>query len=488
MNLSCHEAAQIKAGEETSEESRRVVLFLLFPESSAFNASFPLARRLKGIGYRVIYAGVERFRDYVQAQGLEYETLEPENSSPQREAVMSPSRGIARWLRLRADVKEGRKTLDGWFDRGEQYLRAVKPAVVLLDPLIWRFALVPLKCGTPIVGFSTALAGAFNPAVPPAFCDLQPLGLPVWRSRLRHTLAWAKCVVPLWWRIVVMEHVLPWGLLLPPQRSSIARIRRAGGQICWGEYGPRLDVPELVAAPRAFDFEAAASTSRRIYLGTCVDVSRDDGTFDGSWLIDGKPLLYCSLGTYSHVYRHARQLFDAVIAALKKREDLQAVIQIGTCAEVDAFGPLPDRIRVVKRAPQLDILARAAVFVTHGGLSSVREAIYFGVPMFVFPCWNDQPGNAARVVRHQLGLKGDIAQVDEAAVTHMLEEMGKPSFANGMSRMREVFLRQMDGQEGLEYIHTLIQKRSSPRQPWKPRHGSGMGVRESADIQTAREQ
>lgn len=488
MNVSCHEAAPIKAGEETSDESRPVVLFLLFPEPSAFNASFPLARRLKGKGYRVIYAGVERFRPYVQAQGFEYEALEPKSSSPPREEVLFPLRGIARWLRLRAEVKEGRRTLEGWFDRGEQYLRAVKPAVVLLDPLIWHFASVPLKCEAPVVGFSTALAGAFNSAVPPAFCDLQPLGLPVWRSKLRHTWAWAKCIAPLWWQIVVMEHVLPWGLLLRPQRNSIARIRQAGGRIRWSEYGPRLDVPELVAAPKAFDFEAAASTSRRIYLGTCVDVSRDDGEFDRAWLIDGKPLLYCSLGTYSHVYRYARQLFDAVLAALKKREDLQAIVQVGTCAEVDAFGPLPDRIRVVKRAPQLDILARAAVFVTHGGLSSVREAIYFGVPMFVFPCWNDQPGNAARVVRHQLGLKGDIAQVDEAAITRMLEEMGKPSFASGMSHMQKVFLQQMDCQEGLQYIEKLIQRRSSNRQPRRLQHEAGMGLRESADIQAVREQ
>jgi UDP:flavonoid glycosyltransferase YjiC (YdhE family) len=474
------------AGEANGEDSACTVLFLLCPEQSAFNASFPLARKLKEKGYRVVYAGLDDFREHVQAQGFEYEALKPQNESTQQAgAADARQRRAGRWSRLRAGVKNGRQVFKRFSELGEQYLRAVSPAVVLLDPLIWRFSWVPLKCGSPVVSFSTALAGAFNPAVPPAFCDLQPVDPPGWRSRLRHALAWGKFIVPLWCQIMYSEHVLPWCLLLPPQRSTLARIRRAGGRIRWSEYGPRLDVPELVAAPQAFDFEAA-STSNRIYLGACVDVSRDDGLFDWSWADADKSLLYCSLGTYSHVYQHARRLFDAVLAALKKREDIQAIVQVGTCAEVDAFGSLPDRIRVVKRAPQLEILARADIFVTHGGLSSVREAIYFGVPMLVFPCWNDQPGNAARIVRHGLGLKGDIAEVDERAMLRMLARITDLSTSNSMKRMQAHFRQQMDCQEGVELIESVIEsgghRKANDRSAVEAPHASRDGAREVANF------
>ncbi len=55
------------------------------------------------------------------------------------------------------------------------------------------------------------------------------------------------------------------------------------------------------------------------------------------------------------------------------------------------------------RAPLRDILSRAALFVTHGGLGSLKEAILAGVPTLVCPEHQDQPFNAMRVRYHGLG-------------------------------------------------------------------------------------
>jgi MGT family glycosyltransferase len=244
-------------------------------------------------------------------------------------------------------------------------------------------------------------------------------------------------------------------MFLPP-RSMISKIERNGGRIRWSEYGPRLDVPELVVSPAEFDFPQATLDTRRIYIGSCVEVSRSDGTFDWSWRDTDKPLLYCSLGTYSHVYQHARRLFDAVIAALRRREDMQAIVQVGSCAEIDAFGALPTRIQVVKHSPQIEILAHANVFITHGGLSSVREAIHCGVPMLVFPCWNDQPGNAARIVHHGIGLSGNIATVDMSIILRLLSKIAAPGFMDNIHKMQAVFRAQEDCQAGVDYIENRV--------------------------------
>ena len=87
--------------------------------------------------------------------------------------------------------------------------------------------------------------------------------------------------------------------------------------------------------------------SGRVYVGTCVEVSRSDGSFDWSCLVAGKPLLYCSLGTYSHVYRHGRRLLDAVLDALHTRSDMQAVVQaLPAEADRDSHGRLPSHPEV----------------------------------------------------------------------------------------------------------------------------------------------
>jgi UDP:flavonoid glycosyltransferase YjiC (YdhE family) len=62
-----------------------------------------------------------------------------------------------------------------------------------------------------------------------------------------------------------------------------------------------------------------------------------------------------------------------------------------------------DNIRFVNEVHQREMLNRSSLFITHGGLGSVKEAIIHGVPMIVLPELFDQPYNAMRVEKHGLG-------------------------------------------------------------------------------------
>ena len=55
---------------------------------------------------------------------------------------------------------------------------------------------------------------------------------------------------------------------------------------------------------------------------------------------------------------------------------------------------LPKEIVIVPSAPQLEILKRASLFLTHTGFGSMHESLYFGVPMVAMPISADQPLNA----------------------------------------------------------------------------------------------
>src|SRR6185312_13746791 len=69
-----------------------------------------------------------------------------------------------------------------------------------------------------------------------------------------------------------------------------------------------------------------------------------------------------------------------------------------------------------------EVLSRADVFITHGGINSVHDAIRHKVPMIVYPLdpTYDQNGNSSRVVYHKLGLRGDL---DKDSVNDIREKI-----------------------------------------------------------------
>jgi MGT family glycosyltransferase len=77
--------------------------------------------------------------------------------------------------------------------------------------------------------------------------------------------------------------------------------------------------------------------------------------------------------------------------------DLQLVISLGGGQDPALLGDLPGDPIVVGYAPQLDLIRRSALTISHGGLNTALESLAEGVPMVVLPVTYDQPGVGARV-------------------------------------------------------------------------------------------
>jgi UDP:flavonoid glycosyltransferase YjiC (YdhE family) len=432
--------------------------FILPQERSAFNASFVLAKRLASLGYRVVYGGQPEFQTYVEAQGLKYYTIKTlALQEPVESGTTDRFRPLKYWLRLRRKLKQSEQQAWNVVDQCEALLSQEKPCLILIEPFLRYGALPGLKLGIPMIGFSITLAAPFNVRLPPAFSGLLPTCYPLFLAPARNIIIWFLYLYRGWFRHELLWRFTPVAFALSPRRSVNSLIRRNGGRVYWNEHGPCIDVPELVVAPRDFDFPQKYPFPRRIYVGGCVDTSRSDvDEFDWGDLNKDKPLLFCSLGTHGHAYRHSGRLFQAVIDALLQREDIQAVIKIGTHIKAERFGPMPPRIRLLERVPQLEILAHADIFITHGGLSSVREAIHFAVPMIVFPSRLDQPGNAARVVYHGLGLHGKMAKANRALLLDMLHRIQAPCFRDSILRMQKAFHEQESCQAAIDFIECFL--------------------------------
>jgi len=119
--------------------------------------------------------------------------------------------------------------------------------------------------------------------------------------------------------------------------------------------------------------------------------------------LPGGPLrekvLYASLGT---VYRAPISMLQALAEALAT-EAGTVVLATGDVSPSD-LGALPSNVIAQPFVPQPEVLSRTAVFVTHGGMNSVNEALHAGVPMLVIPQGADQPAVARRVVELGAGL------------------------------------------------------------------------------------
>jgi UDP:flavonoid glycosyltransferase YjiC (YdhE family) len=90
-----------------------------------------------------------------------------------------------------------------------------------------------------------------------------------------------------------------------------------------------------------------------------------------------------------------RSIFETIAAACADLE-AQIVLSLGSrdqALEADIAGaPI-----VVPFAPQLELLRRATLTITHAGLNTALESLTQGVPMLAIPIANDQPGVASRL-------------------------------------------------------------------------------------------
>lgn len=112
------------------------------------------------------------------------------------------------------------------------------------------------------------------------------------------------------------------------------------------------------------------------------------------------PLIYVSLGT---VFNDNPAFFRQCIEALNG-SSYQVVISLGKRLSIEALGEIPTNFIIRPYVPQLAILERSDLFITHGGVNSVHQALYHGVPLLMVPQQLEQALVAARLAELGAGL------------------------------------------------------------------------------------
>jgi len=111
-------------------------------------------------------------------------------------------------------------------------------------------------------------------------------------------------------------------------------------------------------------------------------------------------LIYISMGT---VVNDMAGLYRKCIKALADT-DYQVIMSVGDLVDVRELGEIPDNISVHSHVDQIAVLAKADAFLSHCGMNSVNESLYYGVPLVMYPQTSEQGGVANRVMQVGAGI------------------------------------------------------------------------------------
>jgi zeaxanthin glucosyltransferase len=186
------------------------------------------------------------------------------------------------------------------------------------------------------------------------------------------------------------------------------------------------DRPWITQCPREFDFESSHWPKQFHYAGPFHDgKGRLDFPFPWDQLT-GEPIVYASMGT---VQIGNPDVLRTIAAAVAKHKGLQLVLSIGNVLRPEQIGPVPNNAIVVKNAPQLELLKKASVCITHAGFNTLLEALTQGVPQIAIPVTNDQLGVAARIADKKTGQTTSLDGLDASNLSLLLHEvLNKPIY------------------------------------------------------------
>jgi len=212
----------------------------------------------------------------------------------------------------------------------------------------------------------------------------------------------------------------------------------------------------LVFSSRYFQPNADSLDDSYQFIGPVINTDRPDQ----QWPITREPgqkLIYVAVGT---LYRADLDFFRHAMDAFSD-DEYSVVMSVGKAVDPAALGPVPANFDVAQFVPQLAILDQADVFVTHGGMNSISEAVMAGVPMVAVPNTIEQAMNSVRVEQ----LRGGVALPPELVTAATLRQAAESVLADagvpdGLAKIRQSFVEAGGAPRGADAIQDFKRSRS----------------------------
>ncbi|MGV4335258.1 macrolide family glycosyltransferase [Bacillus subtilis] len=177
----------------------------------------------------------------------------------------------------------------------------------------------------------------------------------------------------------------------------------------------QLAVPEalnIVFMPKSFQIQHETFDDRFCFVGPSLGERKEKE----SLLIDkdDRPLMLISLGTVLNAWP---EFYKMCIKAFRD-SSWQVIMSVGKTIDPESLEDIPANFTIRQSVPQLEVLEKADLFISHGGMNSTMEAMNAGVPLVVIPQMYEQELTANRV--DELGL-GVYLPKEEVTVSSLQE-------------------------------------------------------------------
>jgi zeaxanthin glucosyltransferase len=379
--------------------------FLSLPLSGHLNPMTTLARKLQARGNDVVFISVPDAEPVLRAANLKFipfcEQEYPAGSIAQEWSSVAKLHG-EEVLRHSA-----RELVPGLSKAALEHLpeKIAEAGVeaLVLDKVYFYVELVAMHLGIPYVHIWNVLHFDFSGATPPSI------------------FAWTHETTPEALARNVEGLKMAGEILAPMAEVAKPYAEKAGLQIDWNDPEATLSkLAVITQTPREFDYPDIQWPAQFHYAGPFHDNGgREKVPFPWDKLTR-EPLVFASMGTLVNGLEY---VYRTILDAVRHLSGVQVVLSVGRNIDLDDLGPIPWNTLVVSSAPQIELLKRATLCITHAGLNTTLEALAQGVPMLAIPIRYDQPGVAARIAYHGVGEVLELQDLTVARLSKLIQRV-----------------------------------------------------------------
>lgn len=411
-----------------------------------------LGRRLRSRGHEVVYFQVADLEPPIRAAGLEFHQIGREDFPRGSIRALDEEGGKLEGLAaLRYGIDRIIRNMQMLFRDAPDAIRTEGIDALLVDQVEMAGGTVAERVDLPFVSVAAALPLNLYASVPPFYLPWpHRVGL---AARLRDQIG----NVHSGWMVSALLREInrqrrAWGLPAARGMNSL--------------FSPLAQVSQL---PAALDLPGRRLPLHFRHTGPWVDPdARAETEFPWSRLDPNRPLVYASMGTLQNgILRTFRMIAEACAGT-----GLQLVISLGGGQDPALLSDLPGDPTVVGYAPQLELIRRAHLAISHGGLNTVLESLAWGVPQVVLPVAYDQPGVGARVEWSGVGQSIPVKHVTVARLRQAVREvLGNPTYREKASTLRSA----IQAADGLNRAADVVEASLVSRDSRKAFRGSNEG-------------
>ncbi|MDJ0579529.1 glycosyltransferase [Crocosphaera sp.] len=405
-------------------------------ETGHLNTMLPLGKGLQKKGYQITFFGVPDAETKIKAANLDFYPIGADifplgSTEALFNKKLSKLKGIPA---LQFTINWFYQSAQIFLEEGANALEKTGVEALIVDQLNPEGGTVAQLLDIPFITVCSALPFNQEPGIPPVFTPWPYHDS--WWANLRNWLTY--------------KVTNPFG-----QAGKKLRLKYRQKWQLGAETYTDSPLAILCHQPAALDFPRQTLPPHFYYTGP-YHTSESRLAVDFPWhKLTGQPLIYASMGTLQNCLSY---VFEAIAGACQGL-DAQLVISLGGGSEPDSLPNLPGNPLVVKYAPQLELVQKAALTITHAGMNTTLESLTYGVPMIAIPVTNDQPGIAARIAWTGVGEMIALDKLNSDNLRPMIQRvLGEKRYYENAKKLQQA----IENSGGIDQAVTIIEQAIKP--------------------------